>query len=46
MPRFMITLGRQGNSQFHEVTNANSDTVTIAGLIAGRQMRASSCQLE
>ena len=32
-------------SSFHEVMKANSETVMMAGTIAGRKTRTSTCQL-
>ena len=33
------------SSSFHDVTKANSETVMMAGTIAGKKTRTSTCQL-
>ena len=40
---FMMTSAARNS--FHEVMKANSETVMIAGTIAGRKTRTSTCQL-
>ena len=41
--RFIITSAPRNS--FHEVMKANSETVMIAGTIAGRKISTSTCQL-
>ena len=41
----LLRMTSAASNSFHDVMKANSETVMMAGTIAGRKMRTSTCQL-